>query len=112
MASIAQKMLLGAHGPGHPHIILARDAGNEAVPVSVAGPDALTSDATGDAMMSEANEKKAEKAKKVEDDKAIDKELKETFPASDPLSSTQPGSGITGTEPPPKGPSERATKES
>ena len=50
----------------------------------------------------------AETAKeKKEADKAIDKELKDTFPASDPLASTQPGSGITGTEPPPKGVAQR-----
>ena len=49
-----------------------------------------------------------EKAKdKKEADKTIDEELKDTFPASDPLASTQPGSGITGTEPPPKGAPDR-----
>lgn len=47
---------------------------------------------------------------KKEADKTVEKELKDTFPASDPLSSTQPGSGITGTEPPPKGVSEREAK--
>lgn len=40
---------------------------------------------------------------KKEEDKTVTKELKDTFPASDPLASTQPGGGITGTEPPPKG---------
>lgn len=41
--------------------------------------------------------------KKKEEDKVVDKELQDTFPASDPPASTQPNSGITGTEPPPKG---------
>ena len=40
---------------------------------------------------------------KKEADKMVTEELKETFPASDPLSSSQPGGGITGTEPMPKG---------
>ncbi|MFO1115012.1 MAG: hypothetical protein U1E28_04960 [Beijerinckiaceae bacterium] len=33
----------------------------------------------------------------------LDKALKDTFPASDPPEGTQPGGGITGVEPPPKG---------
>lgn len=33
----------------------------------------------------------------------LDKALKDTFPASDPPEGAQPGSGVTGTEPPPKG---------
>ena len=50
----------------------------------------------------------AETAKeKKEADRAVDQELKDTFPASDPLASTQPGGGITGTEPPPKGAQDR-----
>ena len=48
------------------------------------------------------SDKKPEVSKK-EADQTITKELKDTFPASDPLSSSQPGGGITGTEPPPKG---------
>jgi hypothetical protein len=44
------------------------------------------------------NEKKPKKTKESED-KELSKELEQTFPASDPLSSTQPGGGITG---PPK----------
>jgi hypothetical protein len=36
-------------------------------------------------------------------DKEYDKELKDTFPASDPPSASQPGGGITGTEPLPQG---------
>ena len=42
-----------------------------------------------------------------EADRTVDKELKDTFPASDPPASTQPGGGITGTEPPPKGAPDR-----
>ena len=53
----------------------------------------------------------AKKETKKEADKTVNKELKDTFPASDPLASTQPGHGITGTEPPPKGSAQRdATK--
>jgi hypothetical protein len=33
-----------------------------------------------------------------EKEKRLDKELKETFPTSDPPGSVQPGSGITGAE--------------
>ncbi len=40
---------------------------------------------------SAANEKK-------KDDKTLSQELEQSFPASDPPSSTQPGSGITGAE--------------
>ncbi|MCX5515872.1 hypothetical protein C3941_05465 [Kaistia algarum] len=32
------------------------------------------------------------------EDKKLDKELKDTFPTSDPLASVQPGSGVTGAE--------------
>ena len=32
------------------------------------------------------------------EDRKLDKELKETFPSSDPLASSQPGAGATGTE--------------
>ena len=49
---------------------------------------------------------------KKEADRTVDQELKDTFPASDPLASTQPGGGITGTEPPPKGAPERETGKS
>ncbi|GGE34048.1 hypothetical protein GCM10007276_09250 [Agaricicola taiwanensis] len=35
---------------------------------------------------------------KEKNSKELDKEVKDTFPASDPPSSTQPGSGITGAE--------------
>ena len=49
---------------------------------------------------------------KKEADRAVDQELKDTFPASDPLASTQPGGGITGTEPPPKGAPARETGKS
>ncbi len=35
---------------------------------------------------------------KQEKSDELDEELDETFPASDPPASTQPGSGITGTE--------------
>ena len=43
-------------------------------------------------------------------DKDYDKELKDTFPASDPPSASQPGGGITGTEPPPKSGQQAAQK--
>lgn len=36
-------------------------------------------------------------------EKVLEKELKDTFPTSDPLASTQPSGGVTGTEPPPIG---------
>ena len=39
----------------------------------------------------------AREAKRVEETR-LDTELKETFPTSDPLASTQPGAGITGAE--------------
>lgn len=45
------------------------------------------------------NEKMTDANKKSKD---LDKEMKDTFPASDPPSSTQPGSGITGAEVKPK----------
>jgi hypothetical protein len=45
-----------------------------------------------------ADDKKSKKSKESED-KKLSKDLEQTFPASDPLSSTQPGGGITG---PPK----------
>lgn len=32
------------------------------------------------------------------DDRRLDKELKDTFPTSDPLGAVQPGSGVTGAE--------------
>ena len=42
--------------------------------------------------------------KDVEEQKKLDKQLKDTFPASDPPTETQPGGGgATGTEPPPAG---------
>lgn len=47
---------------------------------------------------------------KVKKNEAIDKQLEDTFPASDPPKGSQPGSGITSTEPPPKGRPERAAK--
>jgi hypothetical protein len=39
----------------------------------------------------------APKSKK-EEDRQLSRELEESFPASDPPASTQPGSGITGPE--------------
>lgn len=39
-----------------------------------------------------------ERYEKMKTAKDLNKELKETFPASDPPSITQPGSGITGPE--------------
>ncbi|MCX5481338.1 hypothetical protein OSH08_20220 [Kaistia geumhonensis] len=39
----------------------------------------------------------AREEKKVKEGK-LDEELRETFPTSDPLASTQPGSGVTGAE--------------
>jgi hypothetical protein len=42
-------------------------------------------------------------AEKNEEDRELSEELEMSFPASDPPSSTQPGSGITGAEPPPPG---------
>jgi hypothetical protein len=49
--------------------------------------------------------KEAQKSK-GEQERQLTKELEETFPASDPPSSTQPGSGVTGPEvmEPKKGP--------
>jgi hypothetical protein len=49
---------------------------------------------------------------KKEADKVVTKELEDTFPASDPPASTQPNSGITGAEPPPKGAAQRDAKSS
>lgn len=46
----------------------------------------------------------ARKAKKAEERK-LDEGLEETFPTSDPLAATQPGSGITGAEVKPLHPS-------
>ena len=46
----------------------------------------------------------AREAKKVSENK-LDEELRETFPTSDPLASTQPGSGVTGAEVKPLHPS-------
>jgi hypothetical protein len=42
-------------------------------------------------------EKQDPKSKK-DQERALSKELEATFPASDPLASTQPGGGITGPE--------------
>ena len=39
-----------------------------------------------------------ERKSKGEQERQLTKELEETFPASDPPASTQPGSGITGAE--------------
>jgi len=44
-----------------------------------------------------AEEKHAQKSK-GEQERQLTKELEETFPASDPPASTQPGSGVTGPE--------------
>ncbi len=41
---------------------------------------------------------RAERETKKAEEKKLDKELSETFPTSDPLASTQPGSGVTGAE--------------
>jgi len=43
------------------------------------------------------NEDEARKSKK-EEDLQLSRELKESFPASDPPAATQPGRGITGPE--------------
>lgn len=61
--------------------------------------------------MSEVKAKETAATKK-EADKVVHKELEDTFPASDPPASTQPNSGITGAEPPPKGVSERDAEKS
>jgi hypothetical protein len=45
---------------------------------------------------------KQERKSKKEKEQQLSKELEMSFPASDPPASTQPGSGITGPEPPPK----------
>lgn len=52
--------------------------------------------------MSAADNKNENTADRNEKSKELDKEIKDTFPASDPASSTQPGSGITGAEVKPK----------
>lgn len=46
----------------------------------------------------------ARQARQAEEEK-LDEELKETFPTSDPLASSQPGSGVTGAEVKPLHPS-------
>jgi hypothetical protein len=43
-------------------------------------------------------EKKQPDKPKAEQDRQLAKELEQSFPASDPPASTQPGSGITGPE--------------
>ena len=45
---------------------------------------------------------KRERKSKKEKEQQLSKELEMSFPASDPPASTQPGSGITGPEAPPK----------
>lgn len=44
-----------------------------------------------------ANDEKS-RAEKTREDKRLEEGVKETFPASDPPSETQPGGGITGPE--------------
>jgi len=41
---------------------------------------------------------KQQKKSKGEQERQLSKELEQTYPASDPPASTQPGSGITGPE--------------
>jgi hypothetical protein len=41
---------------------------------------------------------RADRQAKRGQEQKLDKELKETFPSSDPLASAQPGSGVTGPE--------------
>ncbi len=49
--------------------------------------------------MAETNtQPKTENKKHQPTSEELDKEIKDSFPASDPPSSTQPGSGITGPE--------------
>jgi len=45
---------------------------------------------------------KQERKSKRQKEQQLSKELEMSFPASDPPASTQPGSGITGPETPPK----------
>ncbi len=47
---------------------------------------------------------------KVKKNEEIDEQLEQTFPASDPPTESEPGGGITSTEPPPKGRPERAVE--
>lgn len=47
--------------------------------------------------------KRKSEQKKDRGDDRLQKALKDTFPASDPPAETEPGSGITGVEPPPEG---------
>ncbi len=48
--------------------------------------------------------RKAGDRKGAEEQKKLDRQLEDTFPASDPPTETQPGGGgATGTEPPPAG---------
>lgn len=44
--------------------------------------------------------KRRRQHEKSDKKRRLDEGLKETFPASDPPAETQPGSGITGDEPP------------
>ena len=43
-------------------------------------------------------EVKRDEKSKSEEDRDLTKELEDSFPASDPPASTQPGSGVTGAE--------------
>jgi hypothetical protein len=47
---------------------------------------------------------KQERKSKKEKEQQLSEELDMSFPASDPPASTQPGSGVTGPETPPKSP--------
>ena len=53
-----------------------------------------------------------EKKSKKEEDQELSEELEMSFPASDPPSSTQPGGGITGAEPPTISRTEKKSKAS
>ena len=54
--------------------------------------------------MGEAKIKRENAARRRKDkDRELDRSLEDTFPASDPAQETQPGGGITSTEPPPAG---------
>jgi hypothetical protein len=51
-----------------------------------------------DAKHAQKSKGEPERKSKGEQERRLTKELEETFPASDPPASTQPGSGVTGAE--------------
>ena len=48
---------------------------------------------------------RAAREERKQEERKLDKELQDTFPTSDPLAATQPGSGVTGAEVKPSAPS-------